>query len=77
MKGDVKDAQYQSLSRTDPKDLFLLDLALYINASYLITRDYRLLESMGGAKNMPIMYYTTLIINQGLFARSIMEVDKI
>jgi predicted nucleic acid-binding protein len=73
LKHDLADTKYQSLAKTDPKDLFLLDLALFVNASYLVTRDLRLIESMGGAKNIPVMYHSTMVVNQGFFARLVMN----
>jgi predicted nucleic acid-binding protein len=74
LEGDQDFESYQKLAIKDPKDIFLLDLARYTKASYLITRDFRLIEALGGSKNNPVFYQTTMVINQGIFARSIMGI---
>ncbi len=74
LEGEQDFQSYQKLAIKDPKDVFLLDLAKYTNASYLITRDFRLIEALGGSKNNPVFYQTTMVINQGIFARSVMGI---
>jgi predicted nucleic acid-binding protein len=64
LKDDPRAEKYYHLRKQDYNDLFFLDLAVFTSADYFITRDCKLLKSIGASEVNSVQFYQTTIIHQ-------------
>jgi predicted nucleic acid-binding protein len=64
LKNDPKADKYYQLRKQDYNDLFFLELAIFTSAEFFVTRDLKLLKSIGASETESVKFYETTIIHQ-------------
>ena len=64
LKNNLNDVKYYQLRKQDYNDLFFLDLAVFTSSVYFITRDLKLLDSIGASEYTSVEFYKTTVIHQ-------------